>query len=1319
MLFSLFKVGHPMNKLCLTLSLVFSLHLVALSQGDSARLITIAAKLQKLSATRPTEKVYLHFNKPGYNTGDTIWFKGYLTICEHHQPSALSGILYVDLIDGKDKIIKSLQLKAVNGISTGDIAISNKLPTGDYRIRAYTNWMRNSSPDYFFNKTISIGNIKTSAVFVNSSYVVSNKNYERSVKTKLAYTDKFGRPHDHKEVSYEVRADTNLLYKGKGITDDKGNISFTFPGKTIPGQRVKIINHIKLIADITIDKTIPLNLQNDNIDLQFFPEGGQLVNDVRSKVAFKAIGINGLGTPVKGVVLDNDNKEVAYFEAQHAGMGIFALTPQSGKTYTAKIILADSTTLTVNLPQVIEKGLVLAVNSIDSLNLGVRIATNALTLQEQPNSTFYLVGQSAGKVYYTTFGRLDNSSCLAIIPKNKFPTGIAQFTLFSSTGEPLNERVVFIQNTTDQLNLNLKTEKPVYAQREKVSMALSAKDAANKPVMGSFSVTVFNEDRLTANESAESTILSNILLTSDLRGYIEEPNYYFNDPTDKTKADLDVLLLTQGYRRFEWKDILENHYPPLAYEAEKSLSISGQLTTMAGKPVVKGRLKVLALANKTVVDTITDEQGRFNLTDVDIPDSAKLVIEARKANDGKNVNISLDNDRTIPIIFKSNIGDATDGLALPFLRMAITGVADTNQLAANIKANTIITGKALNQVNIKAKPAVIPDKYNKYGTVEVYNLNMAQARDYNWVDEAIKWKVPFATSISKVIVNNLEFPRSYLGLLDPQDIESIVIDGGTTAIITTKSYAGTDTVKVNNSNTVISNTGKILKDVNIKAKTRVIDQPRYASYPLEEYDFDMAKVKDYNWIYDYLTIRFPGFEGYGWVFVDDLKWDDLQKFDPLKTLNIDDIESVSYVISYVPKLFPNMVFVTTKAHAGTDTVKLKNANNAALNKGKTLKDVNIKAQISDKADQSNLWGSIKPSAVITGQKLQDYPTIRSAIVTAAPWLRIGANGIVDPIHGGVHIVLNNFEVTNGQMELLNADVIDNIKIIDGAAIKAHYGITPTSLAPLIVITTKQFAGTDTAPVGDTIKVNALAKGGKNLKEVTIKDKKLTGNENPPWMPVVTRSANLNGPGHANQIFGIKELENCFDFLGCVMNKIPGVKRPASPGGEYYFFRHTAQSITHTPAIKFMLDGMFDVKPADLQYLNVGDVETVEVLNSSSYLNIYGSEASGGLIIITTKIGNAPANDAIAFKSVPGVIYTKFNGFYKAKEFYVPKYTAAYITSPDYRTAIYWNPNIVTDSNGTFPIEYFNSDVKGAYRAVVEGIDNDGNIGRYVYRYKVE
>jgi len=952
-----------MNKLPLTLVLIFCLRTLAFSQSDTVQLTTIAGKLQKLAATRPTEKVYLQFNKPGYIIGDTIWFKGYVTVGSHHQPSALSGVLYVDLIDTKDKIIKTLMLKNNGGVSAGEFVLDSKLPAGDYRVRAYTNWMRNFGPDQFFTQVIPVGDTRTSALLVSPSFAVTNVNNEEIVNTKLAYTDETGRQFINRRVSYQVMADTNLLFAGTGITDATGSLSFTFPGKTAPKQHVRVMSHLKLTKDVTIDKTTPLTVPNENMDIQFFPEGGELVNGVRSRVAFKAIGTNGLGVNIKGIIVDNDNNEVAEFTTQHAGMGVFAITPMPGKTYTAKIMLADNLYTTAKLPAANDKGFVLAVNTDpnDSTKLNVRLTTNEVTLNDMKRQSFYIVGQSGETIYYTTAGKLGKASFSAVIPKSRFPSGIAQFTLFSNTNEPLNERMVFIQNNNDILNLNLATAKQIYTPKEKVSLALNAKENNSKPVEGSFSLSVYKENQPTANENAESTILSNLLLTSDLKGYVEEPNYYFNpnNNLNQIKSDLDVLLLTQGYRRFEWKEVIDDNYPKITYQPEKNLSISGSVTYAKDKPVIKGKVGALSIANNIAVDVLTNEQGKFRLTGFDnLTDTTTMLIQARMANDDKDVNIKLDS-KTYPPIFKNN---------------------NPETLAVN-----------------------------------------------------------------------------------------------TSLILST-----------------ISNTG-----------------------------------------------------------------------------------------------------IST--------------NIAALS-----------------ADTTQLAAAIKMATVKVSQK-------------------------------------------------------------------------------------------------------------KELKEVIIKERKNAGTELSPWIIVNPRSVNLNGPGHADKVIDAKDMVNCGDFFDCMRNKIPGIIRMVqkkNPGGMVdgiyynygdeidYFARHMGQSLTAPPVIKFMLDGNY-VTFDFLKTFNVGDVQTIEVLESVSYLDVYGTAASGGLIIITTKVGNIDPNENYTAKISPGVITTKLSGFYKEREFYVPKYTAININTNDIRTAIYWNPDIVIDSNGKSPVEFFNSDVKGTYRAVVEGIDNDGNIGRYVYRYRVE
>jgi len=151
----------------------------------------------------------------------------------------------------------------------------------------------------------------------------------------------------------------------------------------------------------------------------------------------------------------------------------------------------------------------------------------------------------------------------------------------------------------------------------------------------------------------------------------------------------------------------------------------------------------------------------------------------------------------------------------------------------------------------------------------------------------------------------------------------------------------------------------------------------------------------------------------------------------------------------------------------------------------------------------------------------------------------------------------------------------------------------------------------------------------------------------------------------------------------------------------------------------MIDGtMQETKSGMVTSLNAGNIEGVEVLSNMHNAAIYGSRGASGLILITTKRGRAVNN---YYRDAPGVVLYTPKGFYKAREFYSPQYDNPKTNKKvaDLRSTIFWKPDILTDSDGNASFSYFNADGKGTYRVVVEGIDADGNLGRQVYRYKVE
>jgi TonB-dependent SusC/RagA subfamily outer membrane receptor len=168
-------------------------------------------------------------------------------------------------------------------------------------------------------------------------------------------------------------------------------------------------------------------------------------------------------------------------------------------------------------------------------------------------------------------------------------------------------------------------------------------DPKGKPTLGSFSISVIDETKVPFDEENETSIISNLLLSSDLKGFIEKPNYYFTDVNADKVKQLDNLLLTQGWRRFEWKNILTDSYPSLVFEAEKSMQVSGKVISMSGKPIIGGKVTLFSSSGtQFLLDTLTDSKGQFRFDNLYFDDSTKFIVQARNEKDKKNVEIQLD-----------------------------------------------------------------------------------------------------------------------------------------------------------------------------------------------------------------------------------------------------------------------------------------------------------------------------------------------------------------------------------------------------------------------------------------------------------------------------------------------------------------------------------------------------------------------------------------------------------------------------------------------------------------------------------------------------
>ena len=763
---------------------------------DDGFLQRVANQLQKWTDNYPQEKVYLHLDKPYYAAGDNLWFKAYVTIGPKHQLSALSNVLNVELIDSQDSVKKSLKLLVVNGVCTGDIALSDSLMAGTYRLRAYTNWMRNFNDAYFYDEPLLIGNVINNEVLATAVYSYT----PQQTNVTVAYTDVNQTPYAGKPVNYTVKLDNHQVAKGKGITDARGNLTVSFPASEARGYRSgQLISQLKLSDGKTAGAALTFSPAAAQTDVQFFPEGGNMVNGIASVVAFKAVGPNGLGINVQGNIVDNNNQQVTGINTRHLGMGSFVLNPQSGKTYRAVLNYPDGSKRTVPLPQALASGYVLSLNRTGN-SIKLKITASADLVNKGGDSEVNLVAQAGGTVLYAAKTNLQNASYTALVPASRFPLGIVQFTLFAPGSQPVAERLIFVRNPADQLQMNVASDQNAYTARAKTSIRVHVQDAGGKPVIGSFSAAVIDESKVPVDEREEGTIQSHLLLTSDLQGYVEQPGYYFNQVNEQVDADLDVLMLTQGYRRFTWKPLLTDQLPAIAYQPEKAFRISGTVTTLGGKPVANGKVTLFSTAGGAfVLDTVTNARGQFAFNNLIFKDSLRFIVQARTSKNNRNVKVTMDEPAKQPVSAgKAPAGLLTDAPAGYLTYLQNSKLQYNNDVKYGLNGHAIV----LKEVVIReARTPAVKHSSNLNGAGsadQIINGDLFERQGCVTIAQCLQGRllgvifrngIPYSTRSPnggpmQVIVDGAYVSSDYLSTINPYDVGSIEVlrSGGYLAI---------------------------------------------------------------------------------------------------------------------------------------------------------------------------------------------------------------------------------------------------------------------------------------------------------------------------------------------------------------------------------------------------------------------------------------------------------------------------------------------------------------------------------------------------------
>lgn len=576
----------------------------------------------------PKEKLYLHLDKPFYGAGEKIWFKGYLVNAITHQNNAQSNFIITELINRSDSIVERKKIRRDSLGFHNAFTLPATLPAGDYYLRGYSNWMLNEDPNFFFSRNIKIGNSIDNTIVSSIEYQQEDDTHYTA---KIKFTSNVQAVFENTTIKYLYLENGKIKNKGKKKTDENGWISISLPDLKSPVAR-----RIEVEFDdpqYIYKRTFHLPVFTNDFDVKFFPEGGALINIPHQNVAFKAQGADGFSKEIEGFLFNSKGDTLTNFRSEHNGMGIFTMNPVNNETYYVTVRTNDSITKRFDLPAIEPKGISIAMSHYKQ---EIRYEIQKTEATEWPQKLF-LLAHTRGKLAILqpinpkrTFGKMNDSL---------FTEGITHFMLIDEQGNALSERLIFVPDHKPN-QWQITTDQPTYGKREKVSLQIAAKDSEGNPVEGTFSVSITDRKSIQPDSLADN-ILSNLLLTSDLKGYVEDPAFYFLNQDARTLRSIDYLMMTHGWRRHKMENVLRTPSLNFTNYIEKGQTISGRIMGFFGANVKKGPICVLAPKYNIIATTETDEKGQF-IVNTSFRDSTTFLVQARTKKGFAGVDILMD-----------------------------------------------------------------------------------------------------------------------------------------------------------------------------------------------------------------------------------------------------------------------------------------------------------------------------------------------------------------------------------------------------------------------------------------------------------------------------------------------------------------------------------------------------------------------------------------------------------------------------------------------------------------------------------------------------
>jgi hypothetical protein len=581
----------------------------------------------------PEEKVFVHLDKSLYASGDNIWFSVYLTAGSPDIPSPLSKVVYVDLLDNEGNLIQQKTIKIENGHGFGDFRLDGFTKEGDYRIKAYSYWLRGFGDEAVFETDIQI--LDPYNMKFQPTVTIEKEEIGNLVKysAKITALDNTLSALAGKELSFQVANREQQLKSGIIQLDAQGKSELSFE---IPSEKMNLPTALSLVLEeneeYEISRKFLLPFPMTSLDVQFLPEGGDLISDFNNKVAVRAIFPDGSPAKVTGKI-KNDSEEIS-FQTNSSGLAAFNITPQSREKIEVQLE-TETGKMNLHLPEVKDQGINLAVNSSQGNLVNILIQSKAFQ-NISPSGEALMVVHARGRIGHMQVINLQQGVSGARINKSQLAPGINQITIFEPEGTPLAERMVFIPFESE-LKLKLEANAVNTKPREKNTWTLTM-DGEN------FEGGIYSAAIVDANESpfqSSSSINSYLKLESELRGKIHNPKKLLGENRDD--EGIDLIMLTHGWKRFDWEKVLEGNFENQNF-IEQGINITGSVSPSSGRRGLSGGMLNVFSKGKSedFISVEFNESGKFIIDELDFQDTTLLTISANDKRHKEYVKLELD-----------------------------------------------------------------------------------------------------------------------------------------------------------------------------------------------------------------------------------------------------------------------------------------------------------------------------------------------------------------------------------------------------------------------------------------------------------------------------------------------------------------------------------------------------------------------------------------------------------------------------------------------------------------------------------------------------